>query len=198
MGGWYVLKRYPKFSKNAALIATLFAFTYLLVYFFIFAPQHKPISKQSLETINGSVTYMKDLSRSFILRLKEYPAITFTFDQIAYTGVGNNSIRIGDTATILALKTDIKGNKEFVDAYEFRKKELVVFSLETYNTSIKNSLQWLKIFCIISFLIFSAYLVIQITGISQRIKKIMNHPDSIPDVEKPNFNEYLEKNNLGD
>ncbi|HPG10026.1 MAG TPA: hypothetical protein PLU37_00750 [Chitinophagaceae bacterium] len=198
--------RYPKSSRKL----DKFIFTLLLIsipFILYFHKSLKKISENELEQITGSLEDLQFLTRhgednTARLTLKEYPDKTFVFDMRGFGTIGSPFLKKGDTLTVRASMSDIKKNYINISSYGLAKKDFLIFSVASYNSSVTVDRNMSIAIVLIAIALFSLYLIlkpiIRKRKVIPRLKKLMKSPDT--DFEPPNrylnFNEFLDDNSL--
>jgi hypothetical protein len=195
--GFYFQWKYPKTSRKLTKFTFVFLALYIPVYFLFIHSPKELIKPGELTMIQGSIERIefsidqKDHFES--LRIKEIPGKEFHFDE---TGrYSNAELHEGDSVSILALTLDLQAENKIIRAFDLRQSNQLIFTVDDYNTALRDDKNFLQIFLWIAIVFVILYLIIELSNFVPRILKKLDSPD--PDFHPPsnvNFNEFLEDN----
>ena len=170
---------------------------YLIIYFLFLHVPKKTIQLKDLQAVNGTVQSFeipeinKNSFPTAFLQLKEYSNKKFAFDREAeYAPL---RIQNGDLVEILVSKEELGKNSTIISSYELKKGETFVFSVDQYNTSLRDDSLLANIFLWVAFIYIALYLLMEKLGLFKWIQKqlALHYPNFRS--QEPNFNEFEDR-----
>ncbi|HEX6169702.1 MAG TPA: hypothetical protein VFZ33_08415 [Chitinophagaceae bacterium] len=124
-------------------------------------------------------------------RRKEYSNKFFAFDSRAeYAPL---RIENGDLVKILVSKEGLEKNSSVISGYELKKGETFVFSLDKYNTSLRDEVLLSNIFLWVAIIYIALYFLMEKIGLFKWVQKQLASPDPNFQPNEPNFNEFQDR-----
>ena len=192
----YSVWKYPNTSRKIAKLLCICMMVYLIIYFLFLDVRKRTIQVKDLQTINGTVQsfeFIRISKRNSIpyLQLREYSNKFFAFDR----GAEYAPLRIqnGDLVEILVSKEELAKNSSIISGYELKKGETFVYSVDKYNTSLRDDSLLANIFLWVAFIYIVLYLLMEKLGLFKWLQKQLASPDPNFQSNKPNFNEFEDR-----
>jgi hypothetical protein len=179
MSGWWLYRNYPKTSAKATKALFIFLFISVLIGYLI-NTFSKNLTEDQISIIHGHLTSQQLSNHSeattpcLLLKLQEYPKISFIYRDKYCRGFdkGNftNTVSIGDTITLHVPKSNLDNETGNINILQLSSKETVFLSEVSRNEVLKEENYVKTVVLIIAIVFLLSYLILDITGVIDKIK----------------------------